>query len=81
MGSAFFVWQALLLHTVLQERVCAAYTVPTEQTVANAALTNVGAHIHALTAALLQAEYDEPLQQLNCTCHLCIIHIYIALGD
>ena len=57
MGSAFFVWQALLLHTVLQERVCAAYTVPTEQTVASAALTNVGAHTHAVMHAVQQAVY------------------------
>ena len=81
MGSAFFVWYTLLLHTALQECVCAAYTAPTVQTVASAALTTVDAHTHALTAALLQAVCDVPLEQLHSTCALCIIYIYVSLGD
>ena len=81
MCSAFFVWGALLLHTLLRERVCAAYNVPTVVTVASAALTTVDAHVHALTAALLQAECDETLQQLHSTCQLCIIYIYVSLGN
>ena len=81
MCGAFFVWHPLLLHTVLQECICAAYTVPTKQTVESAALTTVDVHVHALTAALLQAVCDETLQQLHSTCALCVIHIYISLGD
>ena len=57
------------------------YTVPTVQTVASAALATVDAHTHALTAALLQAACDETLQQLHSTCALCIIHIYVSLGN
>ena len=76
----FFVWH-LLLYAVLRECVCAAYTSPTEWCVASASLTTVGVLVHALTAAAVQVVYDEPLQQLHSTCQLCIIHIYIALGN
>ena len=81
MCSAFFVWYTLLLHTALQECVYVLYTAPTVQTVASAALTTVDAHTHALTAALPQAVCDEPLEQLHSTCALCVIHIYVALGN
>ena len=81
MGSAFFVWHTLLLYTALQVYVYVPYNAPTEQTVASAALSTVDAHTHALTAALLQAACDETLEQLHSTCALCIIHIYIALGN
>ena len=81
MGSAFFVWQALLLHTALQECVYVPYNAPTVQTVASAAQATVDAHVHALTAAVLQAVYNETLQQLHSTCALCVIYIYVALGD
>ena len=57
------------------------YYAPTEQTVASAALTTVDVQVHALTAALLQAVYNETLQQLHSTCALCVIHIYVSLGD
>jgi hypothetical protein len=79
--SAFFVWRTLLLHTVLRDCVCVPYTVPTVQTVASAALTTVDGHTHALTAVVLQAVYDETLEQLHSTCALCIIHIYVSLGN
>ena len=81
MCSAFFVWHTLLLHTVLQVCVYVPYTVPTVQTVASAAQATVDAHTHALTAALLQAVYNETLEQLHSTCALCIIYIYVSLGD
>ena len=77
----FFVWHSQLLHTVLQECLCAAYTAPTEQTVASVALTTLDAHVHALTAALLQDVYNEPLEQLHRTRALSVIHIYVALGN
>ena len=57
------------------------YNAPTVQSVASAALTTVDAQVHALTAALLQAVYNETLQKLHSTCALCIIHIYISLGN
>ena len=57
------------------------YTVPTVQTVASAALTTVDVHTHALTAAVMQAECDAPLEQLHSTCALRIIHIYVSLGN
>ena len=66
---------------MLQVCACAAYTVSTVQTVASAAQATVDAHVHALTAALLQAVYNETLQQLHRTCALCIIYIYVSLGD
>ena len=81
MGSAFFVWQAQLLHIVLRECICAAYTAPTVQTVASAARATVDVHTHALTAVVLQAVYNVPLEQLHSTCALCIIYIYVSLGD
>ena len=80
-GSAFFVWHTLLLHTVLQVFVYVPYNAPTVQSVANAALATVDAHTHALTVALPQAACDETLQQLHSTCALCIIYIYVALGN
>jgi len=80
-GSAFFVWQALLLHTALQECVCAAYNAPIERYVASAALPTVDVQVHALTAVVLQAVYNVPLEQLHSTCQLCIIHIYVSLGN
>ena len=61
--------------------VCAAYNVPTEQCVVSAVQATVDAHVHALTAAVLQAVRDEPLEQLHSTCQLSIIHIYVSLGD
>ena len=64
----FFVWQAQLLHNVLQVCACAAYTVPAEWSVASVARATVDAYVHALTAAVLQVVYDEPLQQLHRTC-------------
>jgi len=79
--SAFFVWYLLLLHTALQVCIYVLYNAPTVQTVASAAQATVDAHVHALTAALLQAACDETLQQLHRTCALCIIHIYEALGN
>ena len=81
MCSAFFVWHLLLLYTVLQVCVCASYNVSTEQTVASAALATVDAYVHALTAVVLQAVRDEPLEQLHCTCQLYVIHIYVSLGN
>ena len=81
MGIAFFVWHTLLLYTALQECVYVPYTAPTEWCLASAALATVDAHVHALTAALLQAVCDETLQQLHSTCALCVIHIYVALGN
>ena len=81
MGSAFFVWHSLLLHTALQVCVHVPYNAPTVQCVASAAQATVDAHTHALTAALLQAVYNETLQQLHSKCALRIIHIYVALGD
>ena len=81
MGSAFFIWHTQLLHTALQVCVYVPYNAPTAQTVASAALTTVDAQVHALTAALLQAEYDETLQHLHSTCALRIIHIYVSLGN
>jgi len=81
MGSAFFVWQALLLHTALQECVYVPYNAPTEWCVASAALTTVDANTHALTAAVMQAVCDEPLEQFHRTRQLCITYIYVSLGN
>ena len=57
------------------------YTVPTVASPASVALATVDAHVHALTAAVMQVVYDAPLQQLYSTRQLSIIHIYEALGN
>ena len=65
----------------MQVLLCAAYNVPTEQTATSAALATVDAHTHAVTAFVLQAVRDAPLEQLHRTCQLCVIHIYVSLGN
>ena len=66
---------------MLQERVCASYNVPTEQCLASAVQATVDALTHAVTAFVLQAVRDAPLEQLHRTCQLCVIHIYVSLGN
>ena len=66
---------------MLQVCIYVLYNVPTEQCVACAALATVDAYVHAVTAFVLQAVRDEPLEQLHSTCQLCVIHIYVSLGN
>ena len=66
---------------MLQVCVYVLYTVPSERCVASDAQATLDAHTHVLTSVVQQAVCDEPLEQLHSTCALCIIYIYIALGN
>ena len=66
---------------MLQVCIYVLYNVPTEQCVASAVQATVDAYVHALTAVVLQAVRDEPLEQLHRTCQLHVIHIYVSLGN